>query len=73
MGIFPPFGWDLVRVFKFRTVKAVRSVLLHNGGWLDVIRDDRQLQYAPRLSANQSEPYGPWDRLGLLEWAHDNL
>ena len=60
-------------VFKYRTVKAVHAVLLHNGGQLDVIRNDRQLQYAPRLSADQSEPYGPWNRRGLLEWAHNNL
>jgi hypothetical protein len=58
----------------FRTVKAVRQELHRRGGYLEIIRDTEQPEYAPHLSmTEQGWPHGAWVKNELLRWASEHL
>ena len=53
---------------RYRTVRAVRSELLHRGGYLEIIRDSELPEYAPHLSQDERGwPHGLWIRRELLD------
>ena len=59
---------------KYKTIKAVRSELHSQGGYLETIRDTESPEYAPHLTQHEMGwPHGVWIKSELLEWANQNL